>query len=294
MSACKWILLFALVFSASSQTLAQTAKKAKAPIEPARAVLIYDRKTQTARTKININESMPIASITKLMTAYVILESNLPLNEMIPVVSQKLEKSNVLKIGTRVSRSELIRLSLVSSDNLAAKLLAINYPNGYDTFIEKMNQTAKQLGMINTQFVEPTGLLPNTSTAWDLHLLNQALYKHSMFREAAMSKTAEADTMTKKGIWEKIIIRNTNAFAGNYDIRVGKTGYTSPAGWCISMLIVHQGHEFDLIVLGSPTKAIRNNLVDQYLKEYMNFITRNSVIRKIDLIDTDTGFESSP
>lgn len=272
---------------------AQSNKKPKAPTaEPARAVLLVDRKSNTIRQNINAYQAMPIASITKIMTAYVVLDSGVSLDEMLTVVPQKLETSRTLKANTQVSRLDLLRLALVSSDNLAAKLLAVHHPGGYDLFVEKMNLIAARLGMTNTNFIEPTGLLPNTSTAWDLHLLNKAATKYSIFREAAMSKTLESESLNKRGIWQRAIVRNTSAFAGDYDIKVSKTGFTNPAGWCITMMIEHQGHTFDLIVLGSPGKKIRNDLVAGYLKDYMNFITRNSVIQKIDLIDTDTGFEN--
>lgn len=271
---------------------AQSNKKPKAPTaEPARAVLLVDRKSNTIRQNINAYQAMPIASITKIMTAYVVLDSGVSLDEMLTVVPQKLETSRTLKANTQVSRLDLLRLALVSSDNLAAKLLAVHHPGGYTLFVEKMNLIAARLGMTNTNFIEPTGLLPNTSTAWDLHLLNKAATKYSIFREAAMSKTLESESLNKRGIWQRAIVRNTSAFAGDYDIKVSKTGFTNPAGWCITMMIEHQGHTFDLIVLGSPGKKIRNDLVAGYLKDYMNFITRNSVIQKIDLIDTDTGFE---
>jgi D-alanyl-D-alanine endopeptidase (penicillin-binding protein 7) len=229
---------------------------------------------------------MPIASVTKLMTAYVVLESHADLGEKITVKAQKIEGSPVLKAGMRVTREELLHLALISSDNLAAKMLAIAHPQGYDAFIGEMNATAHCLGMNNTSYIEPSGLLPNKSTAWDLHLLNTAVAKYSIFRNAAMSKTSSQDTQNKKGIWQRIVIRNTNAFAGEYDIAVGKTGFTNPAGWCISMLIKHQGQEFDLIVLGSPSKKVRNDLVAVKLKSYMNTITKSAVIEKIENLET--------
>jgi D-alanyl-D-alanine endopeptidase (penicillin-binding protein 7) len=287
------IFLLVIFSILSSLTTAQTVKKSKpVTVEPARAVLLFDRKSNTIRQNINAYQAMPIASITKVMTAYVVLDSGVSLDEMLTVVPQKLETSRTLKAGTQVSRLELVRLSLVVSDNLAAKLLAVHHPGGHDLFVEKMNQTARSLGMVNTNFIETTGLLQNTSTAWDLHLLNKAATKYSIFREAAMSKTLESESLNKRGIWQRVIVHNTSAFAGDYDIKVSKTGFTAPAGWCIAMMIEHQGHTFDLIVLGSPSKKIRNDLVSSYLKDYMNFITRNSVIQKIDLTDNDTGFES--
>ncbi len=275
-------LILALCLSISAQ--AKT-KKPEVIKEPARAVLIFDKSSNTIREEKNIYQVMPIASVTKLMTAYVALESRASLDEKVTIRRQKIEGSNHLKEGMQVTRNELIQLSLISSDNLAAKMLAVAHPQGYDSFIAEMNATAQRLGMKDTTFIEPTGLLPNTSTAWDLHLLNTAVSKYSIFRDTAMSKTSTQEAQNKKGLWQKLVIRNTNAFAGDYDIKVGKTGFTNPAGWCISMLIRHQGQEFDIIVLGSPSKKVRNDLVSNKLNNYMSWITTNAVIKKIEIID---------
>ena len=265
----------------------QAKPKAKAPPAPeARAVLLFDRKTGTIKEDLNIHAVMPIASVTKLMTAYVVLESQVDLDEKVTIRRQKIEGSRVLTDGMRLTRNELLHLSLISSDNLAAKMLAVAHPEGYDSFIAEMNATAQRLGMTNTSYMEPTGLFPNKSTAWDLHLLNTAVAKYSVFGDTAMSKTSNQQAQNKKGTWQRFVIRNTNAFAGEYDIKVGKTGFTNPAGWCISMLIRYQGHEFDLIVLGGSSKKVRNDLVAAKLKSYMNSVTRSAVIEKIENLET--------
>ena len=271
------IILLALCY------LPAEAKKA----EPARAILVFNRTTGTIADQLNIHEAMPIASVTKLMTAYVVLESRADLDEKLAVIPQKIESSRVLRTGMVITRRELLNLALISSDNLAAKLLAVHHPDGYDSFINEMNTTAQRLGMLDSHYIEPTGLLQNTSTAWDLHLLNQAIAKYKIFKDAAMSASADTGAHTKRGIWQRFVIHNTNAFAGKHDIIIGKTGFTTPAGWCIDMCIGYQGQEFDIIVLGSPNKQVRNNLVASKLNDYMNFITRNAVIFKIDNFDGD-------
>jgi D-alanyl-D-alanine endopeptidase (penicillin-binding protein 7) len=279
------LFVFALLFSVQATAKQHRKPQQALPAEPARAVLLFDRKTNTVKESLNLHEVMPIASVTKLMTAYVVLESHADLNEVITVSQQKIEGSRVLKAGMKLTRNELLHLALIASDNLAAKLLAVAHPRGYDAFINEMNAAAKQIGMTNTHYIEPTGLLLNTSTVWDLHLLNQTVAKYSIFSDAAMSKTSTQTAQTKKGLWQRLVIRNTSAFAGEYDIRVGKTGFTNPAGWCIDMLVRHNGHEFDLIVLGSPNKQARNKLVAAKLKGYMSSITANAVSDKIDQID---------
>ena len=139
--------------------------------------------------------------------------------------------------------------------------------------------------MVDTNYVEPTGLLLNKSTTWDLHLLNTAIKKHKEFALAAMTAQTVANTVNLKGIMQHVLIRNTSMFAGKYDITVGKTGFTNPAGWCITMLVTHKGSEFDIIVLGSPDKKTRNNLVKLKLKDYMNTFTASAVLKDINLID---------
>ena len=261
-------LFFALVLSC---TAVAKPKHVAPPALEARAVLLFDQKTNTIKEAINIHERLPIASISKLMTAYVVLESNASLDEKIKIVPQAVQSSRTLKSGMIVTRGELLHMALIASDNLAAKMLADLHPTGYIEFMNEMNRTAKRLGMLNTGFIEPSGLsVFNTSTAWDLHLLNSALVKYSLFNDAAMRKTATQYAQSKNGRSQQIVIRNTNAFAGEYDIKVGKTGFTNPAGWCISLVVKHQGQEFDLIVLGVSSKKLRNDLVASKLKDYIS------------------------
>jgi len=121
------VILFLTAIFLSGVAVGQTVKKPKAPsAEPARAVLLFDRKSGAIRQNTNAYQAMPIASITKVMTAYVVLNSGVSLDEMLTVVPQKLETSKTLKTGTQVSRLDLLRLALVASDNLAAKLLAVH------------------------------------------------------------------------------------------------------------------------------------------------------------------------
>lgn len=254
--------------------------------EPAKAVLIFDYTSNTITEQSNIHVSFPIASVTKLMTVYTVLESRADLDQLITIEKQQLEKSHVLRPGMKVTRKELISMSLIASDNLAAKTLALAHPTGYSDFLALMNANAFKLGMFQTNYIDPTGLLLNVSSAWDLHLLNRAVSKYSVFNESAMSKHANADALNKKGLVQRFMIHNTNAFAGEYNIQVGKTGFTNPAGWCISMLIKHKNRDFDIIVLGSPNKQTRNKLTEQHLKNYMNFITRLDVVNRIGTLDS--------
>jgi len=284
----KLIILLVIPFLlTASIAIAKTNKKAAIPQQQdaVQAIMLYDRSSNLYKETINVHKVLPIASITKLMTVYVVLESQANLNEMLTIQPQKIETSRVLRSGMKVSRQVLIELSLIASDNLAAKTLALNDISGYDGFVAKMNSTAHRIGMLDTHYIEPTGLLLNTSTVWDLHLLNKELFKYSVFSDSAMSRTANIHVKNNKGMWQQIAIRNTNIFAGEYDIRIGKTGFTNPAGFCINMGIRQGNQQFDIIVLGSPTKEIRTKVVAGHLKDYMNYITSKSVLKKIEFYD---------
>ena len=164
------------------------------------------------------------------------------------------------------------------------------HPHGYSAFMSDMNRTAKRLGMLNTGFIDPSGLsVFNTSTAWDLLLLNRVLVKYSLFNDTAMSKTATQYAQSKRGTMQQLFIKNTSIFAGEYDLRLGKTGFTNPAGWCINMKVRYNGSDFDLIVLGSPSKAVRNNVTSNLLKKYTTRAVRTMAQDKIEQIDTDSA-----
>jgi len=272
----------------SSSVFAKLSKHAAPPAPEARAVLLFDQKTNTVKEELNIHTRMPIASITKLMTAYVVLESNTSLDEKVTIVSQIVQGSRILKPGMVVTRGELLHMALIASDNLAAKTLADMHPLGYSAFMGEMNRTAKRLGMLNTGFNDPSGLsVFNTSTAWDLLLLNRSLVKYSLFNDTAMSKTATQYAQSKRGTIQQLFIKNTSIFAGEYDLRLGKTGFTNPAGWCINMKVRYNGSDFDLIVLGSPSKAVRNTVTSKLLKKYTTRSVRTLAQDKIEQIDAD-------
>jgi len=272
----------------SSSVFAKLLKHAAPPAPEARAVLLFDQKTNTVKEELNIHTRMPIASITKLMTAYVVLESNTSLDEKVTIVSQAVQGSRILKPGMVVTRGELLHMALIASDNLAAKTLADMHPLGYSAFMGEMNRTAKRLGMLNTGFIDPSGLsVFNTSTAWDLLLLNRSLVKYSLFNDTAMSKTATQYAQSKRGTIQQLFIKNTSIFAGEYDLRLGKTGFTNPAGWCINMKVRYNGSDFDLIVLGSPSKAVRNTVTSKLLKKYTTRSVRTLAQDKIEQIDAD-------
>ena len=186
----------------------------------------------------NVNQQRSIASITKLMTAMVVLDANQDLNE---------------KIG-RYTRAETIQLALVHSDNNSAVLLCEFYPGGKDQCIRAMNLKAASLGMTNTRYVEPTGLsVFNVSTATDLIKLVMAAKEYSAVIEAA--HTPQVKIKMKKR-W--VFFSNTNPIIGKrHEFIVSKTGYIKASGGCIAMMLDTDIGRRIVIVLGSKNTHTR-------------------------------------
>ncbi len=165
----------------------------------------------------NMHQQRSIASITKLMTAIVVLDANQNLDEYIKPYT----------------RRELLHLALVHSDNRAAELLCKNYPEGRHACIRAMNDKARFLGMIDSRFSDPTGLgVMNSSTPYDLVKLVQTAEHYPMIVES--SKMAHVKIHKKK---KTLVFRNTNPLAATKNFVVSKTGYIRAAGGCIVMMI---------------------------------------------------------
>ena len=193
----------------------------------------------------NMTEVRSIASITKLMTAMVILDSGQSLTEIIP---KKL-------YNKQLSREILIDLAIVKSDNNAAKLLCDYYPGGYDNCINAMNNKAKTLGMNNSTFTDSTGLLhTNVSTAQDLVKLVFAASKYSLINIASNMDTVGWPLNKKKNIEFK----NTNTLVGpDHKFLVSKTGWISKSGGCIVMMMDTTNGIRTVVLLGSKNTKTR-------------------------------------
>ena len=193
----------------------------------------------------NMTEVRSIASITKLMTAMVVLDSGQSLTEIIP---KKL-------YNKQLTREILIDLAIVKSDNNAAKLLCDYYPGGYNRCIEAMNQKAVALQMINSTFTDPTGRMhTNVSTAHDLIKLVFAASKYPLIVQAS-NMDAVRWNISKKKTAE---FRNTNSLVGNgYKFLVSKTGFINKAGGCIVMMIDTANGIRTVVLLGSKNTKTR-------------------------------------
>ena len=211
----------------------------------------------------NAEAVVPIASITKLMTAMVILDHGLDLEEQIVLnredaVGMKGSRSR-LRTGLALSRGELLLLALMSSENRAAAALGRSYPGGLEAFVDAMNAKAAVLEMHESRFVEPTGLSPaNVSTASDLAKLVRAAHDYPLIREYSTKERAAVRVSTGRRL-HVLNYGNTNGLVRSkyWEIELSKTGYISEAGRCLVMLVRLADKDLIVVLLDSWGKQSR-------------------------------------
>jgi D-alanyl-D-alanine endopeptidase (penicillin-binding protein 7) len=221
-------------------------------------VLLVDQDTEEVLFAKNEHAVLPIASITKLMTALVTIDAGLDLDEELLVTLEDRTvdrmRSN-LRPGLRITRARALHLALMSSENHAAHLLGRTYPGGKAAFVDAMNAKALLLGMKDTRFDDPTGLSPdNRSSAEDLVKLVKAAYEYPVIRE--YSTSTEASLPVGKRL---VRYGNTNRLTSNpdWDIGLQKTGFISAAGRCLVMQAVIEGRRVVMVLLDSVGKYSR-------------------------------------
>ena len=218
-----------------------------------------------------------IASLTKLMTAMVVLDSGMDLNKKITLTKADIDRvkrtTSRLPIGAKLSRYELLKAALISSDNRAAFALSRSYPSGRKGFINAMNVKAIQLGMQNSQFQDPTGLdKRNISTAKDLLKLVRAAYQYSIIRELTTTPSESIKVGKKRN---RIGFNNTNPLVrkGVWDIGLSKTGFIREAGRCLVLQTVIDGEPVIIVLLNSYGKLTRFADVKR-IRNWMNRINK--------------------
>ena len=221
--------------------------------------LVLDSETNEVLFSKNPGAVLPIASLTKLMTAVVVAEAKLPLNEALTITDDDVDTEknsrSRLKVGTTLSREEMLHLALMSSENRAAHALGRAYPGGLDAFVVAMNQKAKALGMNDTHYVEPTGLSSrNQSSARDLATLVKAAQEHPIIRQFSTSPEFEVEVGNRPTQF-----RTTNALVRSpaWDIALQKTGYITEAGRCLVMQARMAGRQLIMVFLDSTGKYSR-------------------------------------
>jgi serine-type D-Ala-D-Ala endopeptidase (penicillin-binding protein 7) len=221
--------------------------------------LVIDQDTREVLFSKNDQAVLPIASLTKLMTGVVISAAHLRMDEVISVTDDDVDTEkgsrSRLKVGTELTRGDLMHLALMSSENRAAHALGRTYPGGLPAFVKAMNVKAKLLGMNDTVYVEPTGLSSrNQSSARDLAALVNAAHADPMLRELSTSAGFEVAVGNRT-----LQFNNTNRLVKNpdWDIGLQKTGYISEAGQCLVMQTRIAGRKLIMVFLDSAGKLSR-------------------------------------
>jgi len=256
-------------------------------LEPSRlklksaAALVYDQESGQILYDKNRDEITPIASITKLMTAIVVLDAKLPLDETVFITRDDVDHlkgtRSRLPVRSELTREDLLRLALMASENRAAAALGRNYPGGTAMFVAQMNLKARQLGMHNTRFADPTGLdSDNVSTAEDLVKLVEAAYGYPLIQEFT---TLPSYAVKVRAYRRPLRFGNSNRLvkSPNWEIGLSKTGYISEAGRCLVMRATIAGRDLVIVLLDSWGKNTRLGDANRIRKWIESAIASGSV-----------------
>lgn len=225
----------------------------------AAAAIIYNPATGQVLWEENSNNQRSIASITKVMTAAVFLEDSPDLTQSVTIDRADVYRANhtYLRAKELVTLEDLLHLTLIASDNAAARALARSWPEGYDAFIERMNEKAQELGLTNTQYADPSGLdADNMSSAYDMaRLITFAAGDERI--ASVMRKPYYVAHTNRRSI--KIHSTNQLVLKGDVDVRGGKTGFISKAGYCLATLLrlPQTNQQVAVVVLGARSNAGR-------------------------------------
>jgi serine-type D-Ala-D-Ala endopeptidase (penicillin-binding protein 7) len=248
-------------------------------------VMIYDEQGQRALYSKNANTVSPIASITKLMTAMVVLDAKLDLNEEISISSADIDllkgTHSRMRPGMTLIRAELLKLALMASENRAASALARTYPGGTPAAVAQMNAKALALGMSTTRFLDPTGLNSgNVSTAADLVKMVQAAQQYPLIHHY----TTSVSHIAEPAGYRALQFNNTNPLVQSdlWNIGVSKTGFINEAGRCLVMEATISSRPVVIVLLDSQGKQTRvgdANRVRRWLEGTQSASVRSSVRR---------------
>lgn len=238
--------------------------KATAPVTSnslrSHVVYVQDLTSNNVLLSRNDDAVRPIASITKLMTAIIVVDAKQSMGDVIEVTQDDVDKvkhsRSRLPVGAKLTRGDMLHLALMSSENRAASALARYYPGGTAAFVTAMNAKAQQLGMNQSRFVEPTGLSSaNVSTPRDLVKLMQA----AMVRPTIQAFTTDDQQEVRTTSKTTTIFRNTNALVAkaDWDIKVSKTGFINEAGQCLVMVARINNRDTAIVLLDAEGKGTR-------------------------------------
>jgi D-alanyl-D-alanine endopeptidase (penicillin-binding protein 7) len=266
-------------------TCVSSAESINLPIK-SQSVLVLDADSNEVLYQRNSNEVRSIASITKLMTALVTVEAKLDPNEIIVITNEDVENTKLhnrvtstsLRVGSAMTREELLRLTLMNSQNRAACALARTYPGGREAFINTMNLKATQLGMKHTTYVDPTGLFnSNVSTAEDLALLMMAANQHPEINlYSTTAKFTPSSTSHSFGTTNRLVTSK------GWNILLQKTGYIKDAGRCVVMVTEVSLKRVIIVLLNTPStqQRARDAVIIKYWLEN-NLVPSTSIVNQL-------------
>ncbi|GAB4062921.1 hypothetical protein GCM10028811_33800 [Uliginosibacterium sediminicola] len=244
------------------------------PLIRSSAFVVQDLSSGKVLLEKNADLAQPIASITKLMTAMVVLDANLDMNEILTVTNDDVDRlkgtSSHLPVGTRLSREDMLRLALMASENRAASALGRSYPGGLSAFIEAMNRKALSLGLHETRFYDSIGLNKNNvASARDLVVMTTAASRYTLIRNF----TTTAEYSVKLNGRERSF-HNTNALVRNSDwqINLSKTGYINESGKCLVMNAMLANRPTAIVLLdswGRYTRVADANRIRRWVENAM-------------------------
>jgi len=223
----------------------------------AAAAIVFNPQTNEVLWEANSHDQRSIASLTKLMTAVTFIADDPDLDRSVAVTTADVRGANIthLRAGESLKLRDVLHLTLIASDNAAARVLARTSEGGTPAFVSRMNEMASQLGLTNSHYSDPSGLDPrNVSSAYDLsHLI------------AFVSTNAQLTSVMQKALYavhtnrREVNIRSTNKLLGTgMDILAGKTGFIQKAGYCFATLMqIPQGSQIAVVVLGAANSSIR-------------------------------------
>ncbi|WP_124948492.1 serine hydrolase [Sulfuriferula thiophila] len=268
------------------------------------SVLVLNQSDGQPLYQKNVDMETPIASISKLMTAMVVLDAHLDMNEMLEITQADVDMlrhtSSRLPVGTRLSRSELMHLALIASENRAASALARNYPGGREKFIAAMNRKARSLGMAHTTFEDSSGLSSNNqSTAADLGKMVQAAVRYPVIHEitttgayeitsTGMIRVRHKHKESWRSVERRVAFHNTNQLVRdeNWDIGLSKTGFINEAGHCLVMQAKIAQKPVIIVLLDAYGKYGRINDAKR-IKQWLEQRTDNKVAMRLDQISSN-------
>jgi D-alanyl-D-alanine endopeptidase (penicillin-binding protein 7) len=253
-----------------------------------KVAMVVDAQNQDVVFDKNAQVVLPVASITKLLTAMTVLDARLPMDENLEINDQDaaIYKNSRLIKGTVLTRQEALLLALMSSENRAAYTLGRNYPGGIKTFMSALNRKAKEIGMTHSSFEDPTGLTSkNVASAEDLAILVNAAYQYPLIRQFTTTPNYVKEINQREQLF---LNSNRLVRSGDMEVVIQKTGYISEAGRCLVMMALVNNKPYTMIFLDSV--GIGSRFADAIrVKEWIESTTQHTVIRKLPSAKSNTN-----